>query len=112
MGRAVLVVLLLTAAPAGATPWSVTADTGAELDTNVQRVEGLTTTTLASQPLPQPVTAGVLRFGVRTEHTDHLLGGTYALAVSDLTRLVSNDTVDSENITVLAGDVRWLHRIG
>ena len=97
---------LLLASSAHASPWTVTAEGGGEVDTNVQRVEtgpGLTTA---------PVSAPVLRLGAKLVHGGHLLGGGYSLALSDLTRLVANNEVDVENVTQLAGDARWLHPIG
>jgi len=104
--RRVALGLLLIAAHAHASPWSVTGEGGAELDTNVQRVEtgpGLDTA---------PVSAPVLRLGVRAEAHDKLVGGGYALGLSDLTRLVANGDVSVENVTELAGDARWLHPLG
>jgi len=104
--RRVALGLLLVTARAHASPWTVTGEGGAELDTNVQRVEtgpGLDT---------QPVAAAVVRLGARAEHKDQLLGGSYALGLSDLTRLVANGDVAVENVTQLAGDARWLHPLG
>jgi hypothetical protein len=106
--RRVALGLCLLAAPAHAlaSPWTVTGEGGAEVDTNVQRVEtgpGLMTA---------PVEAPVLRFGAKLVHTGKLGGGGYALSMSDLTRLVGNNDVNVENVTMLAGDARWLHPIG
>lgn len=105
MRRVALVVVAL-AAHAHASPWTVTAEGGGEVDTNVQRVEtgpGLTTA---------PVSSGVLRAGAKLTHADKLLGGGYAFGLSDLTRVVTDDSVSVENVTMLAGDARWLHPIG
>ncbi|MDB4956149.1 MAG: hypothetical protein JWO36_3718 [Myxococcales bacterium] len=105
MRRAALV-LLCVAEQARAAPWAVSAEVGGEVDSNVQRVEtgpGLMTA---------PVTAGVLRFGVRVDHKDRLLGGGYVLGLSDLTRYVQDSSVTVENVTVLGGDLRWLHPLG
>jgi len=96
---------LLVAARAHATPWSVTAEAGAEVDTNVERVEtgpGLDTA---------PVTSPVARFGVRVEKHDELLGGAGTLHLADLTRIAGDREVSVEDVTLLAGDVRWLHPI-
>ncbi len=82
--------------------WVVNAEGGAELDSNVQRVEtgpGLPTST---------VSTGVLRFGARVEHRGKIGGGASAVMVSDLTRVVSDSTVDVENVTVLTATGRWL----
>src|SRR6266702_824265 len=81
--------------------WTLTGEAGAELDTNVQRVEtGPGRGTSA-------VTSAVARFGVRTDGRGAAGGGTYVLALSDLTRVVSDPSVQVENVTLLAGDVRW-----
>jgi hypothetical protein len=64
-----------------ASPWTVTGEAGAEVDTNVERVEtgpGLDTA---------PVTSPVMRLGVRADKKDELFGGGYALHLSDLTRI-------------------------
>lgn len=98
--------MVLICAHAYAGDWVVTGEGGAELDTNVQRVEtgpGLAT---------EPVSAGVLRLGARAEDHDRLAGGGFALGLSDLTRVVADNTVSVENVTQLAGDVRWLHPLG
>ena len=97
---------LAVAVPARAAPWSVTAEAGAEVDTNVQRVED------GPPDQPQPITAPVARFGVHAEHRSSIAGGAYGLAIGDLTRLVADSTVPGENVTVLSGDLRWLHPIG
>jgi hypothetical protein len=102
----VAVTVAVTAAPAHAGPWTVTGEAGGEVDSNVQRVEtgpGLMT---------KPIGAGVLRFGVRADRKDRAFGGAYVLGISDLTRVVGNPDVLVENVTVLAGDLRWLHQLG
>jgi hypothetical protein len=104
--RRVALGVVLISAHAHASPWNVTAEGGAEVDTNVQRVEtgpGLDTAAVA---------APVLRLGLRADHKDRLLGGGYALGLSDLTRLVGDGNVQVENVTQLGGDARWLHPIG
>ena len=106
------------AAPA---TWTVTGEAGAEVDSNVQRVEtgpGLDTC---------PVQSPVLRFGARVEGRAKAAGGSYVLALSDLTRVVAGSnqpadtcmtpsgvaaSVSAENVTVLGGDLKWLHPIG
>lgn len=107
---AVLAVLVGTApttvGSAQADPWIVTAEGGAELDSNVQRVEtgpGLDTSRVAT---------GLLRFGARIDHKGRAAGGQYAFNISDLTRIVSDSEVNVENVTVLASNLRWLHAIG
>jgi hypothetical protein len=104
MRRAVFAVLAC-AAHARASPWSVTAEAGASIDTNVERVEtgpGLDTS---------PVLAPVSRLGVRADGRGDLLGGAYAVGLSDLTRTVIGST-PIEDVTLLAADVRWVHPVG
>jgi hypothetical protein len=108
MRRALALVAVMAPAQAGADrdSWSVTGEAGAELDSNVQRVEtgpDLGTT---------PVTSAVWRFGVRTEGRGIAGGGRYVAALSDLTRVVNDPTVQVENVTLLAGDLRWMHALG
>jgi len=91
---------------AHAAPWTVTGEAGAEVDTNVQRVEtgpGLDTA---------PVTSPVMRLGVRADKKDDLFGGGYALHLSDLTRIAGDRDVSVEDVTLLAADLRWLHPLG
>ncbi len=105
MRRAVLLAVL-AASPASASPWGLTAEVGAEVDTNVDRIEtgpGLE---------GEAITAPVLRFGVRADGKDRLAGGAYALGLSDLTRIVDDSRASDENVTLLAGDLRWLHPVG
>src|SRR5512147_1500814 len=74
---------------AGADPkMSVTAEGGAELDSNVQRLEtgpGLTT---------ERVAAPVARLGAKLARADRALGGAYALAVGALSRTVLSGDPD------------------
>jgi hypothetical protein len=91
---------------AGASPWTVTGEAGAELDTNVQRVEtgpGLDTA---------PITAPVIRFGARTDKRGELLGGGYAFELSDLTRIAASSLVPVEDVTLVGGNLQWVHPIG
>jgi hypothetical protein len=95
----------LVGAPAAADPWTVAAEGGAEMDSNVQRVEtgpGLPTS---------PVASGVLRFGARVDYRGKLAGGGTALSLSDLTRVASDADVSVENVTVIAANARWLHSV-
>ena len=89
--------LACVASAAHADTWTVTAEGGAEIDSNVQRVEtgpGLDTSRVATE---------VIRLGARLDRRGRAAGGAYALNISDLTRLVPNDEVAVENVTVLAG---------
>ncbi len=102
MRRVVGLALVLVAAHARADSL-VTAEAGAELDDNVQRVEtgpGLDTT---------PVSSWVLRFGARVGYKGKVAGGSGAFDVSDLTRIVSDRDVSVENVTALAANARWVH---
>jgi hypothetical protein len=86
-----------------ASPWTVTGEAGAEVDTNVERVEtgpGLDTA---------PVTSPVMRLGVRADKKDELFGGGYALHLSDLTRIAGDRDVSVEDVSLLAADLRWVH---
>lgn len=106
MRRATLLLLLAAssvARVAHAAPWVVTAEGGAEGDTNVQRVEtgpGLDTSRIAGT---------VLRFGGRLDRKATLAGGAYALGLSTLARLVQISEASAENVALFAGDLRWLH---
>ena len=106
--RRVVVAAALVAGPlaAGASPWTVTGESGAEYDTNVQRVE--TGPGLDVAPIASPV----IRFGARTDKRGDLLGGSYALELSDLTRIATSSLVPSEDVTLVGGDLRWVHPIG
>jgi hypothetical protein len=104
--RLILVLAVLVGTPAHATPWIVTGEAGTERDSNVQRVEtglGLPT---------ERIESWVLRFGARIEKKDKALGGTYAFNLSDLTRVVANGEADVENVTAIAGNLRWVHVLG
>lgn len=95
-----------TIVPPSSSRWIVSAEAGGELDSNVERVEtgpGLLTSRVAS-PL--------LRFGARVDRRGRLAGGPYALHLSNLTRIVGKEEVSIENVTVLAGSLRWLHPVG
>lgn len=89
-----------------AEPTTVTAEGGGEVDTNVQRVEtgaGLDTARIA---------APVGRLGARVAHRGRLRGGGVAVGASALTRYVLDPTVRSENIALLAADVRYQRALG
>lgn len=111
--RRVALLAVLVAARAHADPWQVSGEAGTEYDDNVQRVEtgpGLNT---------QRDAAWVLRFGARVERKARVWGGQYSLDLSDLTRMVdlsgvtgnpdSNPDLAVENVSALAGSVRYLH---
>jgi hypothetical protein len=91
---------------AGAEPWTVTMESGAEADSNVERVDGT---------LPR-IAAPTCRAGARIDDSDHLLGGSYVLRLSGLARMVAISKTDTagmtENVMLVSGESRWLHPIG
>jgi hypothetical protein len=100
-----MLLAVLVAPPAHAGPWVVTGEAGTEYDDNVQRVEtgpGLDT---------QRDSAWVLRFGAQAERKSRLWGGQLVFAASDLTRAVNDDALSVENVTALAGSLRWVHTL-
>lgn len=111
MGRALC--LCVAAVLGRATAWAQSAPTstltiegGAEADSNVQRVEtgeGLDT---------MRVGGPVLRLGWRLDRRGRLARGGYVLAASMLARVVTNDDAKSENVSLFAGDVRWVRPVG
>jgi len=103
---AALATLIAPSVRAGPGTWTVTGEAGAEEDTNVERVE-------TGPGLPDaPVAAPMLRFGARIDGRDRLAGGGYTLSLSDLTRIDADREVPIEDVTLVAGDLRWLHPLG
>ncbi len=96
---------LLVVAHAHAAPWATTAEVGIEEDSNVQRAE------TGSGLVTAPVSTPVMRFGVRVDKKGELADGFYSLHLADLTRIVGDRDVSVEDVTLLAGDLRWLHPI-
>ncbi|HEU0032277.1 MAG TPA: hypothetical protein VFQ53_16715 [Kofleriaceae bacterium] len=85
---------------------TLTAEGGAEADTNVERVEtgpGLMTDRIA---------APVGRLGAKVDHRDSVLGGAYVLHASALARVVGNAEASPESVALLVGDLRWIHPVG
>jgi len=109
MRRAGVAGLVLVAGVVHAEPkLAVTAEGGAEADSNVQRSEtgpGLTT---------ERVAAPVARLGAKLTGTGRAVHGGYALAAGALSRTVlsGRDVLLPENVVLLSGDVRWMHPIG
>jgi hypothetical protein len=107
--RPLVAAIVATVAPtahAGPGTWTVSGEAGAEEDTNVERVE-------TGPGLPDaPVSAPMLRFGARLDGRARLAGGGYILSLSDLTRIDADGDVPIENVTLVAGDLRWLHPVG
>lgn len=98
--------LLGTARVADADPWVVSMETGAEVDSNVERVETVPDSMTAR------IAAPVGRLGARLERKDRLVGGTYALGLSGTARLVANTRTKDENVMLYVGESRWLHALG
>ncbi|MEJ7604041.1 MAG: hypothetical protein WKG01_39540 [Kofleriaceae bacterium] len=88
-----------------ASPTTVTAEAGAEGDTNVQRVE-------TGPSSEARVGAPAARVGAKVDHRGAIWRGGYALQLSTLARLVADSETRSENVALLAGDLRWLRAIG
>jgi hypothetical protein len=97
-------ILRITGA-ASAEPWATTMETGAEADTNVERVESV------AGSMTERIGAPVGRIGARIEHKDQLFGGSYAIGTSALARLVASSRAKAENVMLYAGEARWLHAI-
>ena len=84
----------------------VTAEGGAEADTNVQRAE-------TGDSLPtEPIRSTVLRFGGRIDRRDKVARGALLATASVLARVVTNSDAKVENVALFAGDVRWLRPVG
>jgi hypothetical protein len=106
----VLVLVLLTAR-AHAGPWTVSGEAGTEYDDNVQRAESGKDIATPPGVDTVPHSAWVVRFGARVERKARIWGGQYALDVSDLTRVVTDGSLQIENVTALAGALRWAHAL-
>lgn len=85
---------------AAADPWTVRMESGAEADSNVTRTEA------------KPTAAGAGRLGGRIDYRDALLGGTYAVEVSSLARMVASARSKDESVMLDVGELRWQHPIG
>lgn len=79
---------------------------GAEVDSNVQRVEtgpGLET---------ERVESSVVRLGSKYDVRGRAAGGGYLVHGQMFARLVSDGGAQSESVTLLAGDLKWLRPLG
>ena len=97
--------ILGVARTAGAEAWTMTMETGAEADTNVERVE--TGAGATAEPIAAPV--GVI--GAQLANQGRVLDGAYAVGGSALARLVASSQARPENVMLLSGEGRWLHAI-
>jgi len=103
---ALVVGLLGAPSTAAAEPWTMTMEGGAEADSNVERVETV------PGGMTDRIAAPVARAGARLEHKRRLLGGSLALSVSGLARMVASSRTRPENVMLYAAESRWLHPIG
>lgn len=85
---------------------TVQAEAGAEVDSNVQRVE--TGPGLETEELSSPV----VRAGAKVDHRGRLAGGGYLFHAASYARVVSNADAQSESVALLAGDLKWVHPVG
>ncbi len=94
------------AAGADSSTTTVQAEAGAEIDTNVQRVE--TSPDLETRE----ISSSVGRLGAKFDHRGKLAGGRYGIRATSFARVVANPDAQSESVALLLGDARWLHPIG
>lgn len=111
MRRAALpaISILGLARVAGAAPWTVTMESGAEADSNIERVETV------NGGSAQRIVAPAGRAGARIDVADRLLGGAYVLRLSGLARMVATSSIPenmTENVMLYAGEARWLWPLG
>lgn len=109
MRRAALTVVFVVAWTGAAGAQRATAlqvEAGAEVDSNVQRVEtgpGLDTDRIESS---------VVRLGGKYDVRGRVAGGGYLVHGQTFARLVSDGGAQSESVTLLAGDLKWLRPVG
>src|SRR5215470_18105825 len=91
--------LLAVARAAAAEPWSLRMESGAEADTNIERVE------TGVVGAPPRIAAGAGRLGARIGYRGALLGGSYTVGASGLARMIAsgNSALDSENVMLWGG---------
>ncbi|MEO8699297.1 MAG: hypothetical protein ABI867_04610 [Kofleriaceae bacterium] len=95
----------LWSATAAASPITLTAEGGAEADTNVARVESRTGE-------PERIASVIGRLGSKVETRNKVAGGTYVLQLSGLARMVGTSEAEAESSALLLGDLKWVHPIG
>jgi len=107
MRRAALWVGLVASgaiAPAQASPTTLTAEGGAEIDSNVERVEKSRANT--------QIGAAVGRLGVKVDHRGKAVAGTYVLHLSALARVIGDRIARAESAALLVGDLKWVRPVG
>jgi hypothetical protein len=102
-----LVVVVAKVAPSAAqSTTAVQVEGGAEVDSNVQRVEtgpGLET---------ERIESSVVRLGTKLDRRGRAGGGGYLVHGQMFARLVSDAGAQSESVALLAGDLKWVRPIG
>jgi hypothetical protein len=96
--------LVLGVAPSQASPTVVTAEGGAEADSNIKRVE--------TKPGQERLASPVGRLGAKVDHGGKAAGGAYVLHLSGLARVAGNPDAQSESVALLLGDVKWVRSLG
>jgi hypothetical protein len=106
--RRALLCLCVAAGAAHAEPATVvvTAEGGAEADTNVQRAE------TGEGIEAERVSSAVIRLGARLDRRGKLAKGALLTSASVLARLVRNDDASPENVALVSGDARWVRPLG
>lgn len=107
-GHAAVFALLgvMVSRPAAAGPWRGQVEGGAEVDSNVQRVEtgpGLDN---------QPASATLVRAGARVERSARRGAGGYAVSLSGSLRASLDRNITTEDAATLGADARWLRGVG
>jgi len=110
---ALAVVTLALAAPARADQaeeseddWQVELEAGAEVDTNVQRIE------VDPEGMREPITAPAVRAGATFAGTGERGWGRWQIGGQTLVRAVSPEADSGEDVGVLAGEARWDRQAG
>jgi hypothetical protein len=87
--------------------WERRVEAGAELDTNVQRIE-----VDPDGTGPTPITTPAVRAGATFAGTGERRWGRWTVGGQGLGRVVANPVVVGENVSVVAGEGRWDRRVG
>lgn len=103
--RRALCVGLVLAGEAEASPTTVTAEGGAEVDTNVERID--------SRPGNERTGAAVSRLGAKLDHRGKVLGGSYSVLLTGIARYVNTTGIAlAESTALTIGDLRWMRSVG
>jgi hypothetical protein len=93
--------LAALAGRARADDWTGHLEAGAEVDSNVRRVE------VGASSDEAPTTAGLARLGGRVAGTGHTGWGTWTIGGTAQARAVAAPAVAGESVAALAGQARW-----